>query len=850
MTIKITTMKNLQKIGGVLIGMMLSMTSLYAQDDCGSAVTVTDLSGTICTTSSPSSTNALGAGSCEEGTFDTWFQFTAQGPTADISVTSDVGGGGGFNPEFLVISGTPASTCAGFVQQACADANGNYNTLTLTGLTGLNVGETYWIVVSSGNNVTSGTLTVCVDNPAATSCTDNDDCSSPATITLNAVGGGAACVTDCNTGATAGPDFAGTNCYDLPNATVWYTFTTGATADNLDITLNSTDLSDPEFTVFTTANCSTFTIIDCQEGSGGAASSTGLTISPNTTYIIAVSDVTADEGNFDLCITQNAASGCTANEDCNTPQVLTLNPSGGGALCVTDCNTGATAGPDFAGNNCQDMPNPTVWFEITTAADAATLDIDLSSTAMSNPEFTVFSTSDCSLYTTIFCTEGSGGSASTTTLGIDANTTYIIAVSDASGDEGSFDLCITQNVDNSACNIDNTLAVTSTSMGSPLTGPFQAGEIVEFCYTINQFYTGLPSEPQGCNYLQGIVPTFGDCWDPVSFDANGMPVITTSLNTVGTITDVGGCTGPVFLQDPWCGCTGNPAGTWAWYPAGSVDYNLSQANSMGYTTGDDVGAGWFFTTSYSSLNGSCGVASTDPDQTYGDNNFPNCDNLGGWQVCFQLQVKSQAACGLGETDCSVSVKTFADGEIGVWNNIGCTADLPTTLNGTINCALPIELGALSGEYVNRAAQIDWTTITESNVSHFEIYHVTGYGKEVKVGEVKAHQNSLEEIDYSFVHQRPNPGTNYYSLRTVDMDGSVRNEGYVSINADFGTITYDYTAKQIVLNHVENVEIYTMDGTLLKTSHGEKRIPFDYQGIFLIKDMDSGVMQRIVTQSVK
>lgn len=810
----------------------------FAQDDCGSAVTVTDLTGTNCTTSAPSTTNAIGPSTCEEGSIDTWFQFTAQGSTADITVSNNLNG---WRPEIVIVQSTPASSCAGaFSTFSCNDANGNYNSLAVTGLTPLTVGETYWIVVTSNNNNTGGTLTVCVDNPPAGPCSDNELCGSPLTLTLNAPGGGAACVTDCNTGASAGPDFAGTNCYDLPNETVWYSITTDATTVSLDITLNSTDLSDPEYTLFSTPDCFNYTIIDCQEGTGGSASGTGITVNPSTTYLIAVSDVTGDEGDFDLCVTQTAAptGSCVDNQECVDAAPIALNGAGNAASCVTDCNTAATPGLDFTGPAaCSEMPNPTVWYTFTTSAGTASLDIDLTSSDLSDPEFAVFTNANCiGPWVTVECNEGSGGSANSTTVGVAANTTYVIAISDASGDVGNFDLCITENPDNSACNTDNTLAVTATSMGSPFGGPFMPGEIVSFCYTINTFTTGIPSSPQGCNYLQGIVPQFGDCWDPVSFDAQGMPVTNTPPATLGVLD----------YPNPAPSCEGDPAGTWSWFPSGSVQYNLANPNAMGYTTGDDVGAGWFFTTSYSSITGACNGGGNDPNSSYGDNDFVQCNDLSGWTVCFDLQVKDAAACGVGETDCAVSVKTLADGEIGVWNNIGCTADLPTSSPNTMNCALPIELGALSANYVDRSVLIDWTTLTEENTDYFILEHITANGEQVQVGTVKAAGDSQEERDYRFVHDAPHPGVNYYNLKGVDLDGTVRSHGYVTVNATFNYAYYDQDTKEIVLSFDTGIEVYSMDGTMMTSSKTGTRIPFDAKGVFMIRDLNSGFMQRLVT----
>jgi hypothetical protein len=65
----------------------------------------------------------------------------------------------------------------------------------------------------------------------------------------------------------------------------------------LDINLTSTNLSDPEFTVFTNA-CGPFTIVNCTEGTGGTAAAIQISVTANTTYIIAVSDATEDVGTF------------------------------------------------------------------------------------------------------------------------------------------------------------------------------------------------------------------------------------------------------------------------------------------------------------------------------------------------------------------------------------------------------------------------------------------------------------------------------------------------------------------------------------------------------------------------
>jgi gliding motility-associated-like protein len=314
------------------------------------------------------------------------------------------------------------------------------------------------------------------------------------------------------------------------------------------------------------------------------------------------------------------------------------------------CNTGAAAGPDFPGNNCYDFTGPTAWFQFTVPAGAATMTVNITGASFANPYFMVFGTTDCSLYTLYNdgneCYQGAGGTA-TGNMAVPGGTTLLIAVSGASGQSGNFNICLTPNADNSACNVDNDLIVTATSMGSPFAGPYQPGETVSFCYNINQYTQA------NCNWLQGIVPTFGDCWAPSSFNATGQPVNVTT---------------PLVQAGSFC------AGQWAWWPSGSVLYNSTSAN---------VGAGWFFSQ----------PAGLDPDNSWGDANgmcasgMGSCDGATSgltWQVCFNLTVRTDCENG---TNCAVTMKTYADGEIGSWTSLGCVADIPTVFNAASICCL-------------------------------------------------------------------------------------------------------------------------------------------------------------------
>jgi gliding motility-associated-like protein len=496
---------------------------------------------------------------------------------------------------------------------------------------------------------------------------------------------------------------------------------------------------------------------------------TGLTIG-QTYWIVVSSNGDLTTGTLSVCVDNPAVvSNCVDNDDCVDAALLTLNAPGGAAACITDCNNGANPGIDFVGNGCEDSPNPTVWYEFTTAGNAASIDVVLTSPNLSDPEFTIYVGNTCGPWTVLECIEGTGGSASSLAIPVSANQTYVIAVSDVTGDEGFFDLCITQNQDNSSCNTNDALTVTATSMGSPLAGPYQPGEQVTFCYSVTDFVQF------NCNYMGAFVPTFGDCWDPSSFNAQGMPnIINTPLNVNGIIQPC--APGPPCA---WAGCAGTPAGSWSWFPAGSVTYNVNGY----YPAGTPMPAGWYFLSSYNPATGACTGDPTDPDNTYGDGNFPNCGtNTFDYTVCFTLTAGPLGNCGLGLTDCSVTMKTFGDGEFGAWNNIGCTGDAAANFPaGFACCTAPVitpvaDQAFCSGGTASATLTSDqdptvtysWTVVAGANISGAvagsgttisQVLTNSGITVQTAVYTVTANNGSCSSIETFTVTVNPIPTVN-------------------------------------------------------------------------------------------
>ena len=58
-----------------------------------------------------------------------------------------------------------------------------------------------------------------------------------------------------------------------------------------------------------------------------------------------------------------------------------------------------------------------------------------------------------------------------------------------------------------------------------------------------------------------------------------------------------------------------------------------------------------------------------------------------WTACFEITTLDTGVC-TPDQDLHVEVKTYADGETGVWTDIGCTVDQPVNLDATACCIPP------------------------------------------------------------------------------------------------------------------------------------------------------------------
>jgi hypothetical protein len=177
------------------------------------------------------------------------------------------------------------------------------------------------------------------------------------------------------------------------------------------------------------------------------------------------------------------------------------------------------------------------------------------------------------------------------------------------------------------------------------------------------------------------------------------------------------------------------------------------------------------------------------------------------------------------------------------------------LYGDNNCILtpillPTGLMKFTGLYDNEETILNWKTASENNNDHFSIHHSSDGKSFELIGTVKGAGDAEMEQSYTFIHQRPDKGINYYKLSSIDYDGTVYEKGIISVLAESDGIYFDSQTQSIIFNEVSDYELYTLDGKLINTILNSNSFTIHQTGLFIILDRRTGITQRFFIPPVK
>ena len=130
-----------------------------------------------------------------------------------------------------------------------------------------------------------------------------------------------------------------------------------------------------------------------------------------------------------------------------------------------------------------------------------------------------------------------------------------------------------------------------------------------------------------------------------------------------------------------------------------------------------------------------------------------------------------------------------------------TAPANTTFRGVTMApgtnVLPVTLTAFNANEKNGSIRLNWTTASEINASHYNIMRSSTASNFQKIDQVSAKGAS----NYSFVDEKPMPGTNYYQLEQIDFNGDKVYFGPVSAAIPVPKTDFD------IVKYGDNIELY-------------------------------------------
>lgn len=329
-----------------------SSVGTVTNDDCSSANPLIQEAHGTCTPTAGTTVAATNSGitaSCFGAPDDdVWYSFVATAATAIISRNAL------FDSEVEIFD-----ACNG-TSLGCQDAETDF---TVSGLT---IGNTYFVRIYSYFSASSGTFDICITSPPAPM--SNDDCATATSLTVNPDLNCSSITSGTVFGATGSTNPTFYSCFlGTADDDVWYSFVASSTSHNISLTNVAGSTTDMYHSVYEMgAGCPGLGAeVICNDNDFSTIS--GLTI--GNTYYVRVYTYTASGGQtstFDICVTTPVpCSGGAGGNDCPQQQPICTDNS----YCYTaGIGSTASSGNDYGCLSTQ--PNPSwYYFEISTAGD-------------------------------------------------------------------------------------------------------------------------------------------------------------------------------------------------------------------------------------------------------------------------------------------------------------------------------------------------------------------------------------------------------------------------------------------------------------------------------------------------
>ncbi|MBK8549713.1 MAG: T9SS type A sorting domain-containing protein [Ignavibacteria bacterium] len=176
-----------------------------------------------------------------------------------------------------------------------------------------------------------------------------------------------------------------------------------------------------------------------------------------------------------------------------------------------------------------------------------------------------------------------------------------------------------------------------------------------------------------------------------------------------------------------------------------------------------------------------------------------------------------------------------------------------TYTWTPICPLPVEMSSFVSSINGRDVTLNWTTVSESNNSRFEIERTIVNGQWSKIGSVEGNGTTLSAMNYAYTDRGLNTGLYNYRLKQIDFNGNfeyfnLNNEVNVGIPSKFAlmqnypnpfnpstTINYDLPSDGVV-----TLKIFDLTGKEVSALVNEFKAAGYYTINFTGNNLSSGI----------
>lgn len=188
----------------------------------------------------------------------------------------------------------------------------------------------------------------------------------------------------------------------------------------------------------------------------------------------------------------------------------------------------------------------------------------------------------------------------------------------------------------------------------------------------------------------------------------------------------------------------------------------------------------------------------------------------------------------------------------------CTDSILNWIDGpdfTTEGVLPVTLTNLKAYKENNSIKVGWTSVTEINLSGYEIQRSSDVQGFATIGKIVANSKGTLQKDYTFNDQQPLGGNNYYRIKANDNDGKTNFSNIVLININNNktiTVVYPVPAKNIMnieTNGNASFSLLDQSGKILLTKTIDGKGSFNVAGIaaglYYLKNNSNGAVQKVM-----